>query len=94
MVTGAGVGNTDSGSTMYHVPRIACHSRSPANSLVTFWVAGHLSEFGFQSLSPKGGVSDLKGAAEQQHGAQWDKEDSDAGIVFEVQYTGKQKADR
>ena len=87
MVIAAGVGHADPGSTMQpgsHATRgpgqfIGDHSDYPD----TF------RSLNFKSSPPKGGVSDLKGAREQQDRAYRDKEDSDARIVFEMPYTGK-----
>ena len=88
MVIAAGVGHADPGSTMQ--ARIA-RDRSSGQFIgdLDFDYSDTFRSSAFKSSPPKSGISDLKGAREQQDRAYRDKEDSDARIVFEMPYTGK-----
>jgi hypothetical protein len=78
----------------YYVARDRTATRGSGNSPATFDYPEFFPSLDLRFSPPKGGASNLKCGREQQHRAQWDKQDGNAGIVFEMPQTGKKKAGR
>jgi hypothetical protein len=78
-----GLGKTDPGSTVHSPDRMPFGFWADSSDAFLI-IRNFLRSLDFKSSPPKGGVSDLKCGREQQHRAQWNKEDGNTRIVFKM----------